>query len=347
MKIFLFATVFFVCQASAGEDDIEAIAIPLPDRKITSKAELFLSNETLLLDLGSHVAGSVLNVELELVNKTGARFDVQIQPTCGCTKISTERLSAEPDGKIVFDSTVVLPPTARKFETALKCIDLQSGLRFSVVMVAESKSLAGIAPTRFVVKSREPKHILDLEISSNSLHHRVGKILVGDPFKILKTDETKAGFSVAVDFSPSPHDDCTSEQVSVRVEMVEIATGLPRIVDELITVEYSDRVKIGPARPRVTISEDGLSLPVYLMYASAGEMEIEQSFLQHNNRKMPLQLANSKKRGERVVMVTLSGTKSEWDEFKSGESIESCSVTVMHKAGFVAKTVVVVFDPQN
>ena len=76
-------------------------------------------------------------------------------------------------------------------------------------------------------------------------------------------------------------------------------------------------------------------------------MEIEKAFLQNNEKRMPLLLASSRKRGERVLMLSLAASRREWDEFSLDEKTESCSVIVQFKTGFTSKARITVVDAEK
>lgn len=318
--------------------------------KVTSHADLSNPGETLVFDLGSHVAGETLDVSLDLVNKLGQAFNVQIKPSCGCTNLSTTNLSAKPNERISIKSTVILPEVARKFEANLLCEDVETGVRFNIVMVAESRNLVSFTPKRISISSTAGKQKLEFMVVTNSSNHRLDSVSiagVSKSSKIVAVEHSDAGVKLTVEFSPTNLNDSISDEISFATRVEVLDTLEPITLQEVISVDYIDRIKMGPTRPTATLSASQFTLPVYLISSSGVDWDIEHATILNDSNRLPLQIGSSKKRGDKVLLLTLMAAREDWNTFSHAGLVDSCTVVIQDRNGAKAKafvTVVETFD---
>ena len=309
-------------------------SLSLADEKVFGEADLRSFGENLVFNLGSHPVGTILLVDLTITNKTGKDFSVQIRPSCACTQLSTNTLSAASDGKIVFNSEVVLPNEARKFNATLECVDEKSGVSFSVSLVAASVSLSEIIPKRFAFSSKVAQSDLRISVKPISAGYRVEKVsLMSDNLaKVVSSEYSDDGAALSLEcFLPKSED--RKQEIFFSVELIDLTSNQKQSSRESITIEYTDRLKIGPSRPVVSVSKEAVSLPIYVI-SSLEDLILEKATLSLDggDRKLPLVATALKRRGG-VFMLTLVATRDEWDQVAKGESVDSCSLDVDFESG--------------
>jgi hypothetical protein len=295
------------------------------DEKIFGDAELTSPGENLTFNLGSHLVGTNLQVELTITNKTGKNFSVRVRPSCACTQISNDTLSAAPDGQIVFKNKIMLPSEARKFGTTLECVDEQNGISFGVTLVAECKSRVEISPKTLAFHSKTAPNTFQIRVTANGDQYRVEKVslLNARLARVIASEYSERGAILSIECD-APSSDERKLELSFSVDTMDLSLKEVKTSQELITIEYTDRLRLGPSRPAINVSCSKALLPIYVI-TSQDNIKVEQASLSfEDSDKTLILLVSDVKRRAGVLMITLEATREKWDEFTSEQSIESC-----------------------
>jgi hypothetical protein len=310
--------------------------------KVSGHAELNSSNETIVFDLGSYPVGTTLNAELSLTNKTSRGIRVNVEPSCGCTYLSSKQLSAEIDTMIKFEATVTLPKTAQRFETALVCKDPDSRFEFTVAIIATCKSLVDLQPSKVRIASSAGSSTFEVTGSASQSDWRIASATLGQNsvVKLLQTSEDGDRFVLIMQCDPTKTPSYNASFL-LSLLLVHSKTGEQRESVETMSIEFADRMRIGPSSPHLKMREGSIEVQIYLMANEVESLEIEEAYLTTSVEKSKLKLAvlQSANKGK-VKVMTLGTSREEWDAFLSeadGGSFYLCIETWDKKT---AKTVV-------
>jgi hypothetical protein len=209
-------------------------------------------------------------------------------------------------------------------------VDEKNGISFGVTLVAESKSRVEISPKTLAFHSKTAPNTFQIRVTANGDQYRVEKVSLLNTrlAKVIASEYSETGAILSIECN-APSSDERKLELSFSVDTMDLNLKEVKTSQESITIEYTDRLRIGPSRPAIKISESKALLPIYLI-TSQENIKVEQATLSFEDSDKTLTLLVSDvTRRAGMLMITLEATRAEWDEFTLEQSIESCRLNMI------------------
>lgn len=310
--------------------------------KVRGQVDLNSSNETIVFDLGSHPVGTTLQAELSVTNKTGRGIRVNVEPSCGCTNVSSKQFSADDGTTIKFEATVALPKTAQKFETGLICKDPESRFEFTIALIANCKSLVDLQPAKVRVANASESSTFEVTAAATQADWQISNATLGQNsvVKLLQTTESDGRFILSFQCDPTKTPNYTFSSL-LSFSLVHSKTGEQRESADTLTIEFTDRIRIGPSLPQLKLRADSVELLIYLIANDVESLTVDHAYLTNSvtQNKLVFEVHMSANKGK-VKVITLGAKREDWETFLSGAGEDAFYLQIETRDRKTARTAV-------
>lgn len=160
-----------------ADDPGKTIEQAVKSTKLEVDASLDDSHSDVVVNIGDQPVGSMLDLRVVFHNKSSTDLDVDLVPSCGCTKPGIDRLVLASGEKLPLDFSIKIPSIEQAFSVALKCIDAKSNAGFNITvtgrivaeMVADPKVTERLTSDKSPIKLRISSPFPSIEIQAATI----------------------------------------------------------------------------------------------------------------------------------------------------------------------------------